>query len=132
MNRREEGGQAAVELALSLPLLALLALVILQVALVARDQVLLTHAAREAAREASVAADAGAARRGALAGSRLDADRLAVTTEGRAGAGSRVTARLTYRSPTDVPVIGRLVGDVRLRATVTMRVEMSTLRVTTP
>ncbi|HEX4904423.1 MAG TPA: TadE/TadG family type IV pilus assembly protein [Acidimicrobiales bacterium] len=132
MPRRDEGGQAAVELALALPLLALLALALLQVALVARDQVLLTHAAREAAREAAVAVDPGAARRGALAGSRLDADRLTVTTEGRDGVGSRVTARLAYRSPTDVPVIGRLVGDVRLRATVTMRVEMSTLRVTKP
>ena len=129
---RGEGGQAAVELALALPLLALLALALLQVALVARDQVLLTHAAREAAREAAVAADPDAARRGALTGSRLDAERLAVTTEGRGEAGSRVTARLTYRAPTDVPVIGRLVGDVRLRASVTMRVEMSTLRVTTP
>ena len=132
MNRRGEGGQAAVELVLALPLLALLALALLQVALVARDQVLLTHAAREAAREAAVASDPGAARRGALAGSRLDDDRLTVATDGRDGVGSRVTARLTYRSPTDVPVVGRLVGDVRLRASVTMRVEMSTLRVTKP
>ncbi len=130
--RRGERGQAAVELALALPLLALLALALLQVALVARDQVLLTHAAREAARESSVSADRGAARRGALSGSRLDADRLVVTSAGRGGVGSRVTATLTYRSPTDVPLVGRLVGDVRLRASVTMRVEMSTLRVTNP
>lgn len=92
----------------------------------------LTHAAREAAREAAVADDRGAARRGALTGSRLDADRLTVATAGRGGAGSRVTATLTYRSPTEVPVVGRLVGDVRLRASVTMRVEMSTMRVTNP
>jgi len=130
--RRGERGQAAVELALALPLLALLALSLLQVVLVARDQVLLTHAAREAAREAAVAGDAGAARRGALAGARLDADRLVVDAAGRAGVGSRVTVTLRYRSPTDVPVVGRLVGDVHLAASVTMRVEMSTLRVTTP
>lgn len=132
MPRRGERGQAAVELALALPLLALLALAVLQVALVARDQVLVTHAAREAAREAAVAGDPGAARRGALAGARLEPGRLGVDTAGRADAGSRVTVTLTYRSPTDVPVVGRLVGDVRLRASVTMRVEMSTMRVTTP
>jgi Flp pilus assembly protein TadG len=113
-----------VELALALPLLALLFLVLLQVTLVVRDQVLLTHAAREAAREAAVADDPGAARRGALAGARLDPDRLDVRTEGRGGAGSRVTATLEYDSATDVPVIGSLVGDVRLEASVTMRVEM--------
>ena len=125
MSRREgEGGQAAVELALALPLLALLALALLQVALVVRDQVLLTHAAREAARAAAVDDGRGAARQGALDGSRLDASRLEVTTRGRDGPGSRVTASLAYRSPTDVPVVGRLVPDVRLRATVTMRVEM--------
>jgi Flp pilus assembly protein TadG len=124
--RRESGGesgQSAVELALALPLLAILALVILQVGLVVRDQVLLTHAAREAAREAAVADDAGAARRGALAGARLDGDRLEVTTAGRRGPGSRVTVRLGYRAPTRVPIVGRFVGDVRLRASVTMRVE---------
>lgn len=120
---RGERGQAAVELALALPLLALLFLVLLQVTLVVRDQVLLTHAAREAAREAAVAGDAGAARRGALAGAALDPRRLQVSTDGRGVAGSRVTATLVYRSATDVPVIGALVGDVRLTAFVTMRVE---------
>lgn len=120
---RGESGQAAVELALALPLLAVLFLLLLQVTLVARDQVLLTHAAREGAREAAVADDPGAARRGALAGSRLDPDRLDVTAAGRGEPGSRVTATLVYESATDVPVVGAFVGDVRLRAAVTMRVE---------
>lgn len=123
MRRRGESGQAAVELALALPLLAVLFLMLLQVTLVVRDQVLLTHAAREAAREAAVADDAGAARRGALAGARLDPARLDVRTGGRSGPGSRVTATLVYESATDVPVVGALVGDVRLEASVTMRVE---------
>jgi Flp pilus assembly protein TadG len=118
-----QGGQSTVELALALPLLAVLALTLLQAGLVVRDQVLLTHAAREAAREAAVERDPGAARRGALAGAGLDGDRLTVTTTGRRGAGSRVTARLVYDAPTSIPVVGALVGDVTLRATVTMRVE---------
>ena len=85
MRRQREGGQAAVELALALPLLALLALALLQVTLVVRDQVLLTHAAREAAREAAVDPEPGAARRGALQGSRLDGDDLVVHTSDGTG-----------------------------------------------
>jgi Flp pilus assembly protein TadG len=130
MPRHREGGQASVELVLALPVLAVLLLLLVQVGLVVRDQVLLVHAAREGAREAAVASDAGAARRGALAAARLDADRLTVTTEGRAGAGSRVTVRLEYRSPTQVPLVGALVGDVHLSAAATMRVEALTIRVT--
>src|SRR5689334_6530386 len=130
MARRREGGQSAVELVLALPVLVLFVLGVVQAGLVVRDQLLLTHAAREAAREAAVAGDSGAARRGALAGARLAPGRLEVTTHGRRGAGSRVTATLVYRSPTDVPLVGRLVGDVRLTASVTMRVEARTLRVT--
>jgi hypothetical protein len=120
---RGERGQAAVELALALPLLAVLFLLLLQVTLVVRDQVLLTHAAREAAREAAVADDPGAARRGALAGAALDPRRLEVSADGRGGPGSRVTVHLVYASPTEVPVVGAFVGDVRLEASVTMRVE---------
>ena len=123
MPGRREGGQASVELVLALPVLLFLLLGVVQVGLVVRDQVLLVHAAREAAREAAVASDPDAARRGALAGARLDPDRLTVTVEGRSGPGSRVTARLTYRSPTDVPLVGALVGDVHLFGAVTMRVE---------
>jgi Flp pilus assembly protein TadG len=123
MAGHRERGQASVELALALPVLALLLLLIVQVGLVVRDQVLLVHAAREAAREAAVAADRGAARRGALAGARLQPGRLTAAAEGRGGPGSRVTVRLEYRSPTDVPLVGALVGDVRLSAAATMRVE---------
>jgi hypothetical protein len=132
MAGHRERGQASVELVLALPVLVLLLLVVVQVGLVVRDQVLLVHAAREAAREAAVAADADAARRGALAAARLDADRLTAVVDGRGGAGSRVTARLSYRSPTDVPLVGALVGDVHLSATATMRVETLTIRVTKP
>jgi Flp pilus assembly protein TadG len=118
-----EGGQASVELVLALPVLALLLLLLVQVGLVVRDEVLVVHAAREGAREAAVAADRGAARRGALAGARLEPDRLTVAAEGRDGPGSRVTVRVEYRSRTDVPLVGALVGDVHLSSTVTMRVE---------
>jgi Flp pilus assembly protein TadG len=120
---RGEAGQAAVELALCLPLLAAIGLALLQVALVVRDQVLVTHAAREAAREAAVSAEPGAARGAALAGAHLDGDRLHVEVRGRGDTGSRVTVVVRYRSATDVPLIGALVGDVELHAKAAMRVE---------
>ena len=58
--RRGDGGQASVELALVLPLVVLLLLAVVQLGLLVRDQILVVHAAREAAREAAVdpAADA--------------------------------------------------------------------------
>lgn len=120
---RDEQGQAAVELALALPLLAFLALALLQVALLVRDQVLLTHAAREAAREAAVSGDPATVRRAALDGARLRDDRLEVALRGRGQPGSRVTVTLRYAAPTDVPLLGPLLGDVGLGAKAAMRVE---------
>jgi hypothetical protein len=119
---RDEG-QATVELALVLPVLVMLLMLVMQVGLVVRDQVMLIHAAREGARAAAVEDDPGAARTAALAGARLDPDRLEVTTRGRAGPGSYVTVTLTYPSLTDLPLVGRLVGDIELEASATMRVE---------
>jgi hypothetical protein len=126
---RGEAGQAAVELALCLPLLAAFGLVLLQVALVVRDQVVVTHAAREAAREAAVSAEPGAARRAALGGAHLDPDRLEVDVGDRGRPGSRVVVTVRYRAPTDVPLVGALVGDVHLTARVAMRVEAPTVSV---
>ncbi|MBK9180245.1 MAG: pilus assembly protein [Acidimicrobiales bacterium] len=116
-------GQAAVELALVLPLVALLLLALIQVGLVVRDQVLVIHAAREGARAAAVDDDPGAARRAALRAAGLAAGRLTVEVDGRGGEGSRVRVRVRYRAPTDVPLVGGLVGDVTVGGSVTMRVE---------
>jgi Flp pilus assembly protein TadG len=123
MTDRGERGQATVELALLLPVVALLLLSILQVALVARDQVLVTHAAREAARAAAVDPAAGAPLAAARAASPLDRDRLKVQVSGRGRTGSRVTVTVTYTAPTRVPIVGALVHDPVLTATATMRVE---------
>ncbi len=120
---RADRGQAAVELALVLPVVLLLVLAALQVGLVARDVVLVEHAAREAARAAAVDDDPVAVRRAALEGSGLSGDRLDLHQRGRDGPGSRVTVTVRYRSPTDVPLVGRLLGDRTIEASVTMRVE---------
>lgn len=124
MSREDrQGGQATVELVLVLPVVVLLALVVAQAAAVGRDQLLVAHAAREAARAAAVDPDPGAARTAAVGSAALEPGRVSVSVTGRGGRGSRVTATLTYRSPTEVPLVGALLGDITLTGRATMRVE---------
>jgi Flp pilus assembly protein TadG len=112
-------GQATVELALCLPLVCLLLLAVVQVAIVVRDQLVVQLAAREAARAAAVSGDAGGAGRhageaaGGLSGMAVDI----------AESGEVVTAAVTYLARTDVPLVGLLVPDLTLRASVSMRIE---------
>ncbi|MDQ6927833.1 MAG: pilus assembly protein [Actinomycetota bacterium] len=125
MKRRGKGdeGQSAVELALVLPLVVVLLLAVVQVGLVVRDQVLVVHAAREAARQAAVDPSPDGPKRAAIAGSDLEAERLEVVVSGRGGAGSRVQVHVRYRAPSRVPLVGPVLGDVTLEAEATMRVE---------
>jgi hypothetical protein len=123
MRARGEHGQSAVELALALPILAVLALALVQLGLVVRDQLLVVHAARDAAREAAVTADPAAVATAARGATALRPERLDVGLGRRGPAGSRVRVELRYRSPTRVPLVGRLVDDVVLRAAAEMRVE---------
>jgi Flp pilus assembly protein TadG len=116
-------GQATVEFALVLPVLVLFSLIVVQAGLVAKDQLLVHHVAREAARAAAVDPTAAAARAGATSASNLDDGRMSVLLVGGSDRGDKATATVTYQSPTNVPLVGRLVGDVMLSASVTMRVE---------
>jgi len=118
-----DSGQATVELALVLPLVALLLVALVQVAMVARDQVLVAHAAREAVRAAAVDDDVDAARRAAEQAGPLAADRLDVAVTGRDGVGSRVRVVVRYTLPMPLPLVGRALDDVTLTASATMRVE---------
>lgn len=120
---RGDEGQAAVELALVLPVLALLALVLVQLALVARDQLRVTFGAREGARQAAVSPGTSEIEEAVRVSTGLDDERLAVLPAGRGGVGSRVTVRVRYRSPTQVPLVGPLLGDVEVEGVATMRVE---------
>ena len=117
--RRGVHGQATAEFALVLPFVVLLFLGLLQVALIARDYVLVIHAARAAAREASV--DAGADRVRAAATSVLDGAKVDAGPKGAVGEPIRVSVR--YTSRTDVPIVGALLPDRELTASSVMRVE---------
>ena len=118
-----EAGQATVELALVMPLVAGLLLAIIQAGVLARDQLLVTHAAREAVRAAAVDDDPAAARRAAERAGPLAADRLDTQVAERGEVGGTVRVVVRYRAPTRVPLVGSLVDDVVLDAAATMRVE---------
>jgi pilus assembly protein CpaE len=117
---RHNRGQATVELALLLPVLAALMLAVLQVGTVARANVLVGVAANEAARHAAIGDDDATATAAAVRASGLDEARLDVDI---AIGSDNVTATATYRDDTTVAVIGRLVAPVTLRAVVVMRRE---------
>ena len=115
-----EQGQAAVELALAFPIVVVLLLALVQVTLVVRDQVAVIHAAREAARaSAATGATAGDGEAAARQATALDSARLSI----QVATGTEVRATVRYRSPTDVPLVGRLLGDVTVQATAVMRAE---------
>jgi Flp pilus assembly protein TadG len=96
---------------------------IVQVGIVVYDGVLLAHVAREAARAAAVDPSPGAARAAAEHAAPLDARRLSIAVSGGHAPGERIEVRVAYRVPTDVPLVGALLGDVLMHATATMRVE---------
>jgi len=117
--RGGEPGQAAVEFALVLPLVVMALLALIQVGLLVRDHLAVVHAAREAAREASVAPDparAVAAARRTLPGAEVEVGE-------RPEVGGSIEVEVRYRSVTDVPLVGKLFPDPELRARAVMRVE---------
>lgn len=122
--RWEDRGQSTVEFALILPLVALVVLCVVQAGLVVRDQLLVSHAAREAARAAAVSDNdrTGAALRAARQAGPLQSDRLSGTVS-TADSGRSVRVVITYKGATDLALIGPLVPDIDLESSVVMRIE---------
>ena len=117
---RRSSGQATVELALVLPLIAFVALAIGQVALIGRARIMVTHAARAGARVAAVGgSDADVGREVAAAG-RFDPARLEVTVH---RIGASVEVKVDYLVPTVVPIVGPLIDNVTMVAVATMPLE---------
>jgi TadE-like protein len=119
--RSEPGdrGQAAVELALCLPLLFMFLLGIVQLVVIVRDQLAVELAAREAARAAAVAAP--------LALSAEEAANRAVAlrplTVATRPSSDTVTVTVSHVTRTDVPLIGALIPDITTTAEATMALE---------
>ena len=122
---RDGRGSAAVEFALVLPLLLTLALALLQIGLLAKDQMLVQEASRAGARQASVSPDDASVRQAVSdAASGLDPSSLSTTVERGGGQGAPVTVRVEYDAPIALPIIGWLFPDsVRMSAVVSMRQE---------
>ena len=117
-------GQASLELALVLPLVLTLLLFLVQLGLVVRDQIMVIHAAREGARAAAVDARLSVARQAALGSADLEPNHATVVLVTRRQTDPpTITVTVTYRSVTDVPLIGPLLGDLTITESTTMRLE---------
>jgi Flp pilus assembly protein TadG len=120
---RRQHGQTTVEFAAILPLVMLVAVALVEIGLLAADQVRLWHAAREAARVAVVNPDEAqaeaAARRNGF--ETLDVAITPGAVERRQG--DPLTVRLAYDRPGEVPIVRYLFSGVTLRAQATMRIE---------
>ncbi len=113
---RRDRGQAAAEFALAVPIVVVMALGIVQVLVVGGRQMALEQLARNGARAASVAADP----RSAATREVGDTTRLAGVSVDVTITSELVTVTVSYVDRTDVPVVGRAIGDVRLEASATM------------
>ena len=123
MRRRDERGQATVELALCLPLLALVCAGLVETSLVALDQVRVWHAAREAARAAAIEPDPSAAEEAA---ERSGLRGLEVSVEPASeerSPGRPATVTVTYRYDSRIPVLGLAFERAVLDAQATTRIE---------
>jgi Flp pilus assembly protein TadG len=120
-----ERGTAAVEFALVLPLILVVALGLVQTGLLVRDRLLVESAARAGARAAAVQEDPSAIRSAALAAAPSLEDAALELSISRAGVrGDPVTVSLRYAAPVRVPFVEWLFDDpVGMTATTTARQE---------
>jgi Flp pilus assembly protein TadG len=118
-------GSAAVEFALVLPLVMVVALALVQTGLLLRDRLLVEAAARAAARAAAVEDDAGAIRAAAVAAApSLDEGAVAVDVERVGVRGEPVTVTIHYVARVRVPFVEWLFGpSVGLASSTTARQE---------
>lgn len=111
-------GQAAVEFALVLPVVLVMAFGLVVVGVAVRNELAVELAAREGARAAVVSASPAAA--AATAATRAVGMPIDVATTSDA---TTVTVTVTYVDPVDVAIIGALIGPVTHTASVTMAIE---------
>ena len=116
--RDPESGQSTVEFALVLPLVAVLALGLVQIGVSVRNQMVVELAAREGARAASVAADATSA--ATRAASRTTTLPVTVTAQVE---GDTVIVQVEFVAQVRIPLLGRFIGPLTHSATAVMTLE---------
>lgn len=119
LGRCEQRGQATVEFIMVLPAVVLVVLLILQSMVVSHDVLVVSNAAREAARAAAVD-PSGADSQRIVARSMPGA--VVVVTRSM-GSPPMVTATVTYRSKPSLPLIGPMLPSIVITRRVTMRAE---------
>ena len=118
-----ERGQATVELALCLPIVAALLAVLVEFAAIGTDHLRVWHAAREAASVGIVDPSAGRIRDAATAGGLTPLDIEVTPGPHDRVRGEPLTVRVAYASDATVPLIGPLLRGTPLEAEATMRIE---------
>ena len=116
--RDPESGQSTVEFALVLPIIAVLALGLVQIGVSVRNQLAVELAAREGARAASVAADTTSA--ATRAASRITT--LPITVTARID-GDAVAVQEEFTDQRRIPLLGRFLGPLTHTATAVMTLE---------
>jgi TadE-like protein len=120
LGSRLQSGQATVEFALVLVALVAVVWALLSLCLVVRDQVLVTHATREAARTYAVTRSIDQATQAARDRSGLG-DGLVVTVERQADSLARLTVSLSIASR--IPLVGRVRPGLQLQSSLITYVE---------
>lgn len=122
---RRERGSAVVEFALVLPILLMVTLAVVQVGLVARDQLMVVQASRAGAREAAVSDDEETVRSAAVhAAVGLDPDALDVEVSRTGTQGEPVTVTVRYAESIRVPLVAWLFPSaISLRSSAVARQE---------
>lgn len=119
-----ERGQATLELALCLPLVALLAAALVETGGIVSDQVRLWHAARDAARLAVVDPDASDVAKAAEDAGLHPVEVTVSPAPPLRSAGRPLTVFLHYHPAARVPLVGNLLDGLTLSASATMRIEV--------
>lgn len=118
-----DGGQATVELALCLPVVALVLAAVIEVGALASDQARLWHSAREAARVAAVDPDVNDVAAAAVAAGLEDVELVVRPQPTYRIQGGPVTVELSYKPRPGFILLAPLVERMTLSARATMRVE---------
>jgi hypothetical protein len=122
-----ERGTAAVEFALVLPILLVIALAIVQLGIVVRDEMMVVQAARAGAREAAVTPDPLAVRSASeRAAVGLDGSTLEVDIARQGTQGDAVQVDVGYTDPIRVPFVAWLFpSSITLHASAVARQEFA-------
>lgn len=116
-----ERGSAVVEFALVIPLILVLILGIVEVAVVARSELQLIHAAREGARQAATSPDTGRAAAAVRRSLGVLGSRARVSVSRPSGVGEQARVRVALSHLVAAPLFGGFT--IELSATATMRTE---------